>query len=243
MALARRTSPTQEIINSVRLSPIPSIVTDPRANDNPIIAANRAFERLTGYSENELVGRNCRILGGPDTDPVKRAALREAVASATPAMIELVNYRKDGSKFLNAVMIAPVLDDDRRLACFVGSQMEVDRAPAHGLHSSAAERLTVLSRKISFSVALQLFASSHQSGPVAIFPHDRSPSNCGLRLMTSITEGPECLYRLDLFHSSFFLCLSFSLVFPSLLAQPSRAFAIKRALRVSLDTRTIPLQW
>jgi len=144
VALARRTSPTQEIINSVRLSPIPSIVTDPRANDNPIIAANRAFERLTGYSENELVGRNCRILGGPDTDPVKRAALREAVASATPAMIELVNYRKDGSKFLNAVMIAPVLDDDRRLACFVGSQMEVDRAPAHGLHSSAAERLTVL---------------------------------------------------------------------------------------------------
>ena len=110
-------------------------------------------------------------------------------------------------------------------------------------HSMCAERLTVLSRKISFSVALQLFASSHQSGPVAIFPHDRSPSNCGLRLMTSITEGPECLYRLDLIHSSFFLCLSFSLVFPSLLAQPSRAFAIKRALRVSLDTRTIPLQW
>ncbi|WHU04313.1 LuxR C-terminal-related transcriptional regulator [Sphingomonas sp. NIBR02145] len=119
-------------------------MTDPRADDNPIIAANRAFERLTGYCENELVGRNCRILAGPDTDPVKRAALREAIASATPTMIELVNYRKDGSNFLNGLMIAPVLDDDRRLVCFVGSQMEIDRAPRQGIPSSAAERLSVL---------------------------------------------------------------------------------------------------
>lgn len=142
--MARRISPTQEIVNAIRLSPIPSLVTDPRVDDNPIIAANRAFERLTGYCENDLLGRNCRILAGPDTDPVRRAALREAIASATPAMIELLNYRKDRSKFINAVMIAPVLDDDGRLACFVGSQMEVDRAPVHGLLSSAAERLSVL---------------------------------------------------------------------------------------------------
>lgn len=144
MALTRRTSPTQEIIGSIRLSPIASIVTDPRADDNPIIAANRVFERLTGYCENELVGRNCRILAGPDTDPIKRAALRQAIASATPLMIELANYRKDGSKFLNALMIAPVLDDDRRLVCFVGSQMEIDRTPRQEMPSSAAKPLSVL---------------------------------------------------------------------------------------------------
>jgi len=144
MGLARRPGPVQEIIGSIRLSPIASIVTDPRADDNPIIAANRAFEQLTQYSENELVGRNCRVLAGPDTDPVQRAALCQAISSATPVMIELVNYRKDGTKFLNALMIAPLLDDDGELVCFVGSQMEVDRKGGHPAHISAAERLSAL---------------------------------------------------------------------------------------------------
>ena len=144
MGLARRTSPVQEIIGSIRLSPIASLVTDPSTDDNPIIAANRAFEQLTQYSENELVGRNCRILAGPDTDPVQRAALRHAIANATPAMIELVNYRKDGTKFMNALMIAPVLADDGELACFVGSQMEIDNRREHLALTSAAERLSVL---------------------------------------------------------------------------------------------------
>lgn len=144
MGSARSSSATQQIIGSIGLSPIASVVTDPRADDNPIIAANRAFEQLTGYCEHELVGRNCRILSGPETDPARRAALRQAIAGATPAMIELVNYRKDGSTFLNALMIAPVLDDDGELACFVGSQMEVDRARVHQPHPSAAERLSAL---------------------------------------------------------------------------------------------------
>jgi len=134
----------QEVIGSIRLSPVASVVTDPNADDNPIIAANRAFEQLTGYCEDELVGYNCRILAGPDTDPARRAVLRQAIARATPTMIELVNYRKDGSKFVNALMIAPLLDDDGKLACFVGSQMEVDRATVPQLATTAAERLNVL---------------------------------------------------------------------------------------------------
>lgn len=69
MGLARRTSPVQEIIGSIRLSPIASVVTDPKADDNPIVAANRAFEQLTGYREHELVGRNCRL---PPRDDVER---------------------------------------------------------------------------------------------------------------------------------------------------------------------------
>jgi PAS domain S-box-containing protein len=124
--LTARSSDRQELIRSIKLSPIASIVTDPNAPDNPIIAVNEQFERLTGYTEDELVGRNCRILAGPATEGARLANLREAVANATPAVAELLNYRKDGSTFVNAVMIAPVLGDDGKLAYFVGSQMEVD---------------------------------------------------------------------------------------------------------------------
>jgi len=144
MGLARRTGPVQEIVDSIRLSPIASVVTDPNADDNPIIAANHAFEQLTGYCEDELIGRNCRILAGPDTDPAKREAVRQAIARATPAVIELANYRKDGSKFLNALMIAPLLDDNGMLVCFVGSQMAIDRAEAQTVPPTAAARLSVL---------------------------------------------------------------------------------------------------
>lgn len=130
-----------ELIRSIRLSPIASIVTDPNADDNPIIAANHPFEQLTGYTEDELVGRNCRILAGSATSPAHSALLRQAVATATPVVVELVNYRKDGRTFLNAVMVAPVFDDDGRLAYFVGSQMEVGIGRAGSAQTSAIERV------------------------------------------------------------------------------------------------------
>ena len=132
------------LIRSIRPSPIAAIVTDARAPDNPIIAANQAFEQLTGYSENELIGRNCRFLAGPDTEPAGSAALRHAVAAATPTIVELINYRKDGTRFLNAVMIAPVLDDDGDPVFFMGSQMEVARDQHTDARASAAARLSGL---------------------------------------------------------------------------------------------------
>lgn len=134
----------EELIRSIRLSPIASIVTDPKADDNPIIAVNETFERLTGYSEEEIVGRNCRVLAGPETEAAQSAALSRAIASATPQVVELVNYRKDGSKFLNAVMIAPVFDDAGELAYFVGSQMEAADPKADAFRTTAVDRVTSL---------------------------------------------------------------------------------------------------
>lgn len=136
-----------ELIRSVRLSPIASIVTDPNAADNPIIAANRSFEQLTGYAEEDLIGRNCRLLAGPDTESAASAALGRAVATATPAVVELINYRKDGSKFRIAVMIAPVFDHNGRLVYFVGSQMEVDHGRAGLARTTAGERIAMLTAK------------------------------------------------------------------------------------------------
>jgi len=147
LALTTRANERRELVRSIRLSPIASIVTDPRAVDNPIIAANRQFEQLTGYSEEELLGRNCRLLAGPETDPAHSAALGRAVGAATPQVAELVNYRKDGSKFLNAVMVAPVFDEDGKLAFFFGSQMEVDPQHAALARTSSAERVGALTKQ------------------------------------------------------------------------------------------------
>jgi PAS domain S-box-containing protein len=139
--------PEQEIIRSIQLSPIASVVTDPKAHDNPIVAVNRAFEQLTGYAEQEIVGQNCRILSGAGTDKSRAARLRHAVSTATPAVVELLNYRKDGSTFWNAVMVAPVLDDSGQLAYFVGSQMQVDRSHAGQAREDAATRVRALTAK------------------------------------------------------------------------------------------------
>jgi PAS domain S-box-containing protein len=145
--LARRSTHERELIHSIRLSPIASIVTDPKTDDNPIIAANRPFEQLTGYAEEELLGRNCRLLAGPKTSHAHSAMLRQAVATATPAVVELLNYRKDGSTFLNAVMVAPLFDGDGRPAYFIGSQMEIGGRQADVARTLAAERIDGLTAR------------------------------------------------------------------------------------------------
>ena len=103
-----------------------AVVSDPRQPDNPIIACNHAFMQLTGFTREEILGRNCRFLRGERTEPEQTALLRAAVADGRAAMVELTNYKKDGTPFRNAVMIAPLFDTDGKLAYFLGSQMEID---------------------------------------------------------------------------------------------------------------------
>lgn len=132
----------EAVISSIQLTPIATCITDKRQPDNPIVAVNDAFCLLTGYDRRDVVGRNCRFLAGPATEPGGRAALRLAVANGHPTMAELVNYRKDGSPFRNAVMIAPILDAAGSVALFYGSQMDVGTmAVGAGLRKEKARGL------------------------------------------------------------------------------------------------------
>lgn len=121
---------SEGLLASIDHSPIASVITSARLPDNPIVAVNRAFSELTGYERDEIVGRNCRFLSGPDTEPDARATLRGAVAEGRPTLVELTNYRKDGTAFLNAVMIAPVIGEDGEVDYFLGSQMDAGAGPA-----------------------------------------------------------------------------------------------------------------
>ncbi|MDY8108159.1 histidine kinase dimerization/phosphoacceptor domain -containing protein [Fulvimarina sp. 2208YS6-2-32] len=110
---------------AVRSTRMPMIVTDPRKSDNPIVFANDAFIRLSGYSRDECMGVNCRFLQGPDTDPAAIDRLREAVAARTDVSVEILNYRKDGSTFWNALYMSPVFGHDGDLQFFFASQLDV----------------------------------------------------------------------------------------------------------------------
>jgi PAS domain S-box-containing protein len=106
-------------------SPMAMVLVDAVGPGQPIIYANAAMGSLTGYSPQELIGKNCRILQGPASDPEARAALRAAIADGRPAAVDILNYRKDGTPFLNRVGIDPVRDERGRLTHFIGRQRDV----------------------------------------------------------------------------------------------------------------------
>ncbi|KTS37002.1 histidine kinase [Methylobacterium indicum] len=112
---------------AVEMTRMPMIVTDPRQPDNPIIFANQAFRGMTGYTPEELVGRNCRFLQGPETDRETVAEVRRAIAERKEIATEILNYRKNGSTFWNALFISPVYDPSGELVYFFGSQLDVSR--------------------------------------------------------------------------------------------------------------------
>ena len=78
---------------------MPMVVSDPRESDNPIILANEAFLEMCGYEREEVLGRNCRFLHGPDTSRAAVAEIRRSIAAEKEVTVELLNYRKDGSSF------------------------------------------------------------------------------------------------------------------------------------------------
>ena len=103
---------------------MPMIITDPRQPDNPIIFSNSAFSDLTGYSQEELIGRNCRLLQGAATDMTVVQDIREAVRSEQSIAVDILNYRKDGTTFWNALFISPVRDQAGEVIYFFASQLD-----------------------------------------------------------------------------------------------------------------------
>jgi len=110
---------------AVERTRMPMVVTDPRQPDNPIVLANKAFLELTGYTADEVIGRNCRFLQGEGTSRGALEQIKQALAEERDLEVEILNYRKDGSAFWNQLSLSPVHGDDGALLYVFGSQIDV----------------------------------------------------------------------------------------------------------------------
>lgn len=118
-------------------------ITDPNQPQNPIVYVNEGFSRLTGYSRDEVLGRNCRVLQGKDTSPETLAVIREAIAEERPCFVEILNYRKDGTPFWNALSIAPIFEDGR-LTHFVGVQTDITASKQMELQFRQSQKMEAI---------------------------------------------------------------------------------------------------
>jgi sigma-B regulation protein RsbU (phosphoserine phosphatase) len=117
-------------------------IADARLPDRPLIYVNQGFERVTGYPIAEVLGRNCRFLQGPGTDPLALAEIRAAIAGHRECLVEILNYRKDGRAFWNRLSITPVSNDAGEVTHFIGIQSDVTaRREAEGRLQRTTERL------------------------------------------------------------------------------------------------------
>lgn len=101
------------------------VVTDPSLPDNPIVYASQGFLNLTGYSLDQILGRNCRFLQGPETDPKHVERIRKAIEQGNDMSVCLLNYRADGTTFWNQFFIAALRDGSGNVTNFVGVQCKV----------------------------------------------------------------------------------------------------------------------
>jgi PAS domain S-box-containing protein len=101
------------------------VVTDPSLPDNPIVYASQGFLNLTGYSLDQILGRNCRFLQGPETDPKAVERIRNAIEAGNDLSVCLLNYRVDGTTFWNQFFIAALRDASGNITNFVGVQCKV----------------------------------------------------------------------------------------------------------------------
>ncbi|KAK9756755.1 hypothetical protein RND81_01G118900 [Saponaria officinalis] len=123
------------------------VITDPRLPDNPIIFASDSFLELTEYSREEILGRNCRFLQGPETDPETVRKIRDAINNETDVTVQLINYTKTGKKFWNVFHLQPMRDQKGEVQYFIGVQLDGSQH-VEPLQNSIAETVVIESEKL-----------------------------------------------------------------------------------------------
>ena len=137
--------------------PFAMVLADPHQEDCPIVYVNDHFTEMTGYTQAQSIGRNCRFLQGKETRPEARAAIRNAVARQDSATVDILNYRADGTPFPNRLMLTPLTDDEGKIAYYLGVQSDTsDNASLTAEARELRERLRELQHRVKNHLAMIL---------------------------------------------------------------------------------------
>lgn len=142
----------------IEASPNGMLMVDARSPDMPVVYANPAFTEMTGYAHNEVIGRNCRFLQGPNASSEALRAIRQGLHHQTEVNVELINYRKDGTPFWNHLRISPVFDSDGLCTHFIGTQQDITHQKeqeAQITYQATHDLLTGLPNQASFHEKLK----------------------------------------------------------------------------------------
>jgi DNA-binding CsgD family transcriptional regulator len=132
------------MFESIGLSPVATVISNPRRRDNPIEVANPAFSALTGYAEVDIVGRNCRFLAGEATEPWVTDQIRDAIRDRRPVLVDILNYRSDLTQFRNGVLMTALFVDEGELEWFLGSQVDLGSEHAPAFDSRRARAVSLV---------------------------------------------------------------------------------------------------
>ena len=120
------------------------LITDARQDDNPIVYVNAAFEQMTGYSADEMIGHNPRFLQGNDRQQPALEKIRNALTAQVPVQAQLRNYFKDGTEYVNELAISPVRDTEGTVTHYIGIQRDVTERLATDARLLQAQKIDAI---------------------------------------------------------------------------------------------------
>lgn len=146
------------------------VVTDPSLPDNPIVYATQGFLNLTGYTLDQVLGRNCRFLQGPETDPKAVEKIRRSIEEGTDMSVCLLNYRVDGTTFWNQFFIAALRDAAGNITNYVGVQCKVSDQYAANVCERQDEEFAKLEAQAKSNAAAAAAAAATTAAPAVPAP-------------------------------------------------------------------------
>lgn len=183
-------SETNILVKALSATQSPVTITDHRKPDNPIVYCNEAFIRLSGYTKDEIIGRNCRFLQGPDTNTTDVARIKKAIESRKDFNIILKNYTKDGRVFWNDLQISPVYNDKGELTHFIGLQNDVTQRIEQERAIAAAKKLESEKMLLKLEKEQLVKINAAKDDFIAVASHQlRTPATAVKQYVGMILEG------------------------------------------------------